>query len=64
MSDKLIPGSAVAAFCVTVIDAGDDIVGASFTPVTFTVIVLGLWSRSTPTFVVPPSSLTWNVKVV
>src|SRR5438046_2307657 len=37
--------------------------GASFTPVTLIVIVLGDWSRSTPPLPVPPSSCTWNVKL-
>src|SRR4051812_12688381 len=35
--------------------------GASFTDVTFTVIVFGDWSRSTPPPAVPPLSWTWNV---
>jgi hypothetical protein len=37
--------------------------GASFTDVTLTVIVFAEASRSTPLFVVPPSSWTWNVKL-
>src|SRR5205809_438506 len=37
--------------------------GASFTPVTLIVIVLGDWSMSTPPLPVPPSSCTWNVKL-
>ena len=36
--------------------------GASLTAVTFTVIVLGVGSRSTPPLAVPPSSCTWKVK--
>src|SRR2546428_13840746 len=37
--------------------------GASLTDVTSMVIVLGLWSRSTPLLAVPPSSCTWKVKL-
>ena len=36
--------------------------GASLTDVTFTVIVRGVASRSTPPFATPPSSCTWKVK--
>ena len=36
--------------------------GASFTAVTSTVIVFGLWSVSTPPAAVPPLSCTWKVK--
>jgi hypothetical protein len=37
-------------------------IGASFTEVTFTVIVRATVSRSTPPLAVPPSSCTWKVK--
>jgi hypothetical protein len=37
--------------------------GASFTDVTFTVIVFADASRATPPFVVPPSSCTWKLKL-
>ena len=36
-------------------------IGASFTDVTFTVIVRAEVSRSTPPLAVPPSSCTWKV---
>ena len=42
---------------------GTPLTGASFTAVTFTVIVLGVVSRSTPPSAVPPVSCTWNVKL-
>ena len=35
----------------------------SLTGVTLMVIVLGLWSMSTPPLAVPPSSCTWKVKL-
>ena len=38
-------------------------VGASFTLVTLTTIVLGDGSRSMPPLAVPPSSCTWKVKL-
>ena len=38
--------------------------GASLTELTLMVSVLGVWSRSTPPLAVPPSSWTWNVKLV
>src|ERR1041385_1384024 len=38
--------------------------GRSATGVTLIVMVFGTESRSTPPFVVPPSSCTWNVKLL
>ncbi len=51
---------AVSSFVVTVLSAP---AGASFTAVTSIVIVLAVWSRSTPPLAVPPLSCTWKVKL-
>src|SRR6266550_8889463 len=41
----------------------DLVIDGGRTGSTFTVIVFGVASMSTPPFVVPPSSCTWNVNV-
>ncbi len=43
---------------------GTTLTGASLTAVTLKVMVLGLWSVSTPPLAVPPLSCTWKVKVL
>src|SRR5438270_392071 len=61
------PKSAVANVYVRSADPTTELpspANAVFTDVTYNVIVFADWSRSTPPFAVPPSSWTWNVKLV